>query len=559
MNKLLITALLLAASVSPVWAVTCLNNSGDVALVQSALNDGGTVTIVGTCLFNSPPSIPSNTIVQGSGSNGNTSGQGATSNTVIKAATSPNYAFTTTGHNVAINGLTLNGGGLGFLGNYTGTTTNTGAYTVTNNTIQHIWKGGDNGTGIMAPHVWTYDGVTRNLIANNILSDIWGPTAAGWPNYPSGFTAANCGSECVQGAGINIHGAMTETTITNNLFEKIGDDGIIYKYGDISSVAHPEYYFLPNHNEISYNVFNLLHRYAIETQGSDDFNTGCLGGQCQVVLEGTNETVKGNFWHNPQDEANTIAFSLVQFTTHSTIINNTASMDVTTCVTRPGIGFEDSQLGSGANSSLHQGNVVSSVGTDCGASRFGFQTLVTQTYSNGQIPPPSLTNFTNDSFCGPGALSDITTDIPNENQDATGGSYSGTNTNTLTGMRWSTSCTGTVGSSNISLSFTSANNQSFPSGGSGIWSLQAKNPISLKWVKFYLDGSTTPVVMQEIQDVSTTFQTDEQWLYHATINTSTLAAGSHTIVAKATDVANSTVTSSPQTFSVGSVPGIFPR
>ena len=90
-------------------------------------------------------------------------------------------------------------------------------------------------------------------------------------------------------------------------------------------------------------------------------------------------------------------------------------------------------------------------------------------------------------------------------------------------------------SSNISLGFTSADNQSIPSGGNGTWSLYVVSNLSIRHVQFLLDGSTTPIATQEIQDVNSNFGNDQKWLYHVTTNTSALASGTHTITALAED------------------------
>ncbi|HTF71132.1 MAG TPA: hypothetical protein VK638_51540 [Edaphobacter sp.] len=519
---LLSTSLLIASAARAHGrTVTCNDKAGDAQRIQRALNSAGSVTIAGTCNLGSKAlSVQSNTDIQGSGSNGNSTGRGATTNTVINYSGS-SWSFTMDGNSITINGLTINGGGLGLLGGYAGPypKTNTGGYTFTNNTIQNI-TGLRNNQGIQVEHVLTYDGTHGNTISNNIFRNIW---AGGFPNYPPGKNGSTCGSECITGAGIHVSGGMTNIVIDNNLFDKIGDNAITYRFGDLASAVQPENYFLTSHIQVSNNEFTNVHRYAIETQGSGDFNTGCLGGQCRVVLTTTGEVIKGNYWHNPFDEFNTLVYSIVQFGKDEQIYNNTAMMDTATCYLRPGIGFENSQIGT----SLFQGNIVGSTITNC--TPRGFASYITQTYSN-YLVPVSTTTFVNNVFCGPGIVAHS---IPSENKDAG-------NHNVEVGNYWATVCP-SLGS-NISMNFTSADNQSFEGGANGTWRVSVVSGLSVRSVQFFVDGASTPAVTQELQDVNTNFANDRNWLYHATLSTSTCAAGSHTITAKTTDVSGATQT-----------------
>jgi hypothetical protein len=103
--------------------------------------------------------------------------------------------------------------------------------------------------------------------------------------------------------------------------------------------------------------------------------------------------------------------------------------------------------------------------------------------------------------------------------------------------------------STLAITFTTENNQYIRSGGAATWNVYAKDEISVVNVQFFLDGSTTPVVTQEVQDLNTHFSTDPKWLYHATINTSQLKSGVHTMLATATDVSGA-VQTAKQTFQV---------
>jgi len=142
--------------------------------------------------------------------------------------------------------------------------------------------------------------------------------------------------------------------------------------------------------------------------------------------------------------------------------------------------------------------------------------------------PVSTTRFNNNVFCGPGVTANY---IPSENGDSG-------NKNVEVGDYWAASCPAL--SSSISINFSSANNQSFAAGGNGAWSVSVVSGLSIRYVKFFIDGSSTPVVTQEIQDVNANFASDRKWLYHATLDTSNLGAGKHTITARATDVSGAT-------------------
>ena len=92
-------------------------------------------------------------------------------------------------------------------------------------------------------------------------------------------------------------------------------------------------------------------------------------------------------------------------------------------------------------------------------------------------------------------------------------------------------------SSSIAEGFINPDNQTFSSGGLRTWNAYVTSNLSVRNVSFYLDGSATPIVVQEIQDVNPRFAKDQKWLYHASFDTSSLNPGRHTLTATATDVA----------------------
>jgi hypothetical protein len=105
---------------------------------------------------------------------------------------------------------------------------------------------------------------------------------------------------------------------------------------------------------------------------------------------------------------------------------------------------------------------------------------------------------------------------------------------------------GQLTTSAISLSFGEVS----ASPGASMVNVSATSSLPLRYVQFFLDGSNSPAVTQEIQDVNPNFTSDQRWLYHATFNGSTIGTGNHSLLVVATDVSGGTK-SVTQTFTIG--------
>jgi hypothetical protein len=265
---------------------------------------------------------------------------------------------------------------------------------------------------------------------------------------------------------------------------------------------------------------------AIETQGTgSDCPGGCQYGNAANI---TGLTIKGNFAHNfVAPYGNTYGYSFPIGALQPYIINNTAVMQPNG---NPGYGFE-----SGNKNEINQGNVASVNG---GSQPWGV-------YNISGYPGTGYTVTQQNNYFA-GTL-------------ASGGGYYGPEGTNFGGSFINqyninaSACANPAAcdTSMIALAFTSANNQNFAAGGSGTWTIYITDEISIKNVQFFLDGSTSPIVTQELQDLNTNFTSDGKWLYHATFDTTSLANGAHTLQALATDVSGATK-SQTQNFTVGS-------
>jgi hypothetical protein len=483
--------------------VNCNNNSGDSALIQSALNSagsGGTVTITGTCALGSATLVPAGPVIINGSALLNYSGGGD--------------IVSYSGNSLVVNGLTFQGGGIhGTSSHYQG------AWSITNCKFQNISRTALNYAAIFIDHILAGPPNTPgpNTISNNTFKNIW----------QGGYSSQNCGQECIAGSGIWFNGGLDQITIDSNVLDEIGYDGI-KGFFDNQYGTSPGWALTSHNIVISNNVMTNVHRIGIEFQGIG--YSGCPGG-CnynQNPSDGT--TVSGNFWHAPAFLNNPFAYSILFGGTNAKYINNTGVVDSgTPCYYRPGIGIEDGDLGG-----LNIGNVIGSVST-CGG--VGWAAYVSDVNYFG-----GTDTYQNNVFCGAGN--------PNVQQDSTANKATIVSRYNFS----NTTCpnASSLATSSIAPVFTSANNQSFPSGGNGTWSVSVVSNLSIRNVQFFVDSSTSPVVTQVIQDVNTNFANDRKWLYHATINTAGLGGGSHTITAKATDVSGGTQ-SIAQTFSAGYV------
>jgi hypothetical protein len=476
--------------------VHCRDIYGDARAIQKALNSGDTVTLNGTCqLGDRTLTFGSNVTING---------------TATLSYTGSGYAMLSSGNNNTVAGLTFNDGGLDL-------NANSGAdksgwqsgWTVTNNTFKNIISGAN------ALNVENIIGNgNHTTFSNNTFTNIW---PGGYPAKPSGPGASHA---------IFIKNGLDNILIDSNVCNEIAGNCIKGFTGGFPSASLQ---YVAHNVVISNNTITLNNRIGIEFNG-----VGCFG-PCNYDWQSYPDVVvKGNYWHTPpQPVGDVYAFSLnFGAGTAGGYYNNSAIVDVTNCGFRPGIGIENDMQGA-----TLQGNVVTSLDqSPCDPPEWAAFEVHGFSHSDGHT-----NHIQNNVYCGP-RLSF------GRNYDSSEGQPD-TEPYVFTGEAAinSNSCPTTSG---IVLAFTSANNQSFPNGGNGTWKATVVSNLSIRNVSFYVDGSISPVAMQEIQDVNNDFSNDRKWHYHVTFNTSSIASGNHTITAKVTDVAGFTQ-SLTQSFTVG--------
>jgi hypothetical protein len=488
--------LLSAASASYGGTVNCSNSGGDAGAIQSNLNGGGTTTINGTC------AIGGATLTFGS-------------NITINGSATLNYTgggqiFQSAGSNNTITGLTMNGGGVHLNANSGATKSGwQSGWTITNNTIQNVTSGAN---AISVDNI--IGNGNHSTISNNTFINIW---SNGYPN-----TGANGSSN----DAIFIQNGIDNLLIDSNKCYETNGNCIKGFTGGFPSQS---LLYVAHNVVISNNDIQLNNRIGIEFNG-----VGCFGA-CNYGFDSYPDlVVKGNYWHNPVNPIdNQFAFSLVWGIGPQGGVYNNSAVDQGPCGFRPAIAYElDLQGGT------FQGNVAAAANlSPCNPNGWASYEVTGFSNSDG-----NTNHLQNNVYCG-------------ANIGASGSNWDSTERQPDTEPRVftgelaivSTSCPTTSG---ITLAFSSANNQSFPGGGNGTWSATAVSNLSIRNVSFYVDGSSTPVAMQEIQDVNTNFSNDRKWHYHATFNTSSIASGTHTLTARATDVSGAPQ-SVVQTFTVG--------
>jgi hypothetical protein len=487
--------LLLVSAVSAFGGTfNCTNTGGDASAIQSALNGGGTVTLQGTCAIGSTTLyVGSNVTVNGSATlNYNGSG----------------YVFSSTsGQNDTITGLTLNGGGIN-LGN---SGTPPAGWTITNNTIRNIIS---TSSGI---RIDILGRGAHSTISNNTFSNIW------INGYPS-----NAASRDSAGGCLFWDNGLDNTLVDSNTFSECQGNAIKGFNDGFSGHTNT---FISRNVVISNNDIQLEGRIGIEVQGIGKNN--CPGGCITGIVSSDGVVVKGNYIHNFVSPVNNqFAYSLMFGSTNSLIINNSAVNSKSSCSVRLALALEDV-----LNGGLVQGSVFSSVG--CGSANTGTGWAMIE--GSGYTAGRTTDTFQNNIWSQPNDPHHNKTgpDSPSEVYAYQYELFNQSVPNAYTSE-----------TSNIVGAFTSANNQSFPGGGQNTWSYAVSNNISIRNVRFFVDGSTAPIVTQELSDVNTNFATNPKWLYHATLNTSSLSSGTHTLTATATDVSGAKQSAS-QTFSVG--------
>ncbi|HEY1946691.1 MAG TPA: choice-of-anchor D domain-containing protein [Bryobacteraceae bacterium] len=472
--------------------VNCTNNSAtDLGLIQAAVNAGGSTTVNGPCNVNG--SI--NLTVNGTTLRGGT-------NAILTETTNGNQILNLAASSLTITGIDFEGG----VWNADNPLTN---LTLTNNKLANVTGGSYPNGGAFVSNGFHNSTITGNTFDNA---------------FPGGYRSldppvGNPG-DSFQPACWQDYQGLDATVISHNRFTRCANDGFhINPNGSIHST---------NASEFSYNYCAQTHRACYEIQAFvSNF----------VVKGNVAITFNGKFW-------NSFAYSIASVGTNFTFINNLGSLNTPGCTA----GVPDF-LELFLSPSLIQGNVAQSLpeatlacGGGVGGPSWDF---ATDNLGNNSTTAANTLTFQNNVMCGNSTIIGISHEDSNQERNIVD----------QFNYRNASGCpVAALAASNVSAPvFTSAANQSFPSGGSGTWTTTQISALPVSNVSFYIDGSSSPIVFQELQDVNTNFTNDLKWQYHATFNTGTLANGTHTIQAVATDVLGAT-NSSTQTFTVGSGP-----
>jgi hypothetical protein len=492
MTKLILCLLMFVGCYAYGSMVNCANGSGDANAIQTAVNAGGTVTISGTCSIMSPIKVSNSVTINGPAT--------------LNSNPSIIYAFALNSDNVTFNNLTFVGAGIYSTGANLGKRSN---IVITSNTFRDF---------VANPYKGAIetDRIAVNwFIAGNLFQNFW---HGGYPN--STVNPLDKVGNSV--AAIVIFGGLDHTTISNNTFDQMENDSMhFFNQGLIANSGG----YTASGVVISGNFFTRQHRIALEYQDASS-RTACAGGCNNSAVANTGTVIKNNYYHLPAwPYWGSYAWSVPTFGNNAYFYNNTAIVENVIRYNHHYLIAFAWELGPLPVNLLLQGNIVSSLDAN---PTFPWASAVIN------YPPGSTTNtYTNNLFCG-------NINSPVINSPAYGG---GANTQ-IANYTHTGTCPGGVGTavSGINTAFTSPDNQTLLSGDIGTWDVSVVSNLSINSVQFFIDSSSTPVVTQEIQDVNKNFANDLKWLYHASIDTSGLTPGSHTVSAKAMDISGASQT-----------------
>jgi hypothetical protein len=518
---------LLSPVIAGAASYTCQNNSNDPVGIRGAIDAGGTAMIKGLCMMGSSAIDINNAVAIQGGAN------------FTASSSNGRYIFNVYSDNVSFTGMTFTNAGIEVPGIFAAARN---AFNLTNNVFQDFTVSGTAGVGA-AVHVimiWKNSTVTGNSFQN-----IW---PGGWSNGCSGWGSGGCqlGNEAPGIDGIYFEGGLDNTQIDRNVFNEIGYDAIKGFNNGMSLCPNG---YAASGVSISYNTFTNVHRMGIEVQnsvrGDDCLKGGTYNG---FAINWINSKINGNYYYHPAfGMKDTFALSVPVINTNEQVANNSLISDFignpTPTNDRMGYAIED-PTGTTCcgiiqdGGMIQNGNVISgdvnSQGDTPGwyaavATYYGFKTQ--QKFENNLMCGPS-SNF----FIANAGTNNVVDQYNFKNSACPAGSGTALWASTL---------------SKNPPSWTTPDNQSFPGGGNGTWSLTVPAvSLSIRWVQFFVDNSGTPFYTQEIQDVNTNFSADRLWHYSTMFNTSNYSSGSHTLKAVITDVSGAT-TALSQTFTVG--------
>ena len=444
--------------------------------------------------------------------------------------TAGNFAIFINVDNVNITGLTFVATGVRIQGSSTSARTNVN---LTNNTFRDFTM---NPAGhAMSAAVWI-DPIWRgSKFVGNTMTNLW---LGGFSNTTSsnvcslqGSTLCDNTQETAYFYGVFFNGGLDNTQIESNNFSEITGDAVKGFNNGLSATPGG---YQASGVSVSYNSFSYVHRIAVEIQNCSNPGSTC-NGFANVYL---NSKVAGNYYYNPAwGFVDTYAYSLPVIGSGNQFINNAAianfSGNSTSAISRLGYAFEEPP-GTGCcgtnvwnGSAIEQGNLVASdinptdsvnAGWYAGFVNYGSASPQTHQYN---------------VLCGPNWNQTIT-NAPNLNEVDQYNYKSG-------------SCPSGGGSAMLASTITAQLGTPAVVGAQETFPISVISGLPVRYVQFSVDG--TSVGSQEIATANTNFQNDRKWLYYATINLSSLAAGSHTFTVTVADVSGTSQAYS-QTFSV---------
>lgn len=500
-------ALLLWAGTLTASTVACSNNVSDVALFQTAVNAGGTVTVTGTCAFSSSMVSVNNPVT-------------ITGSATISGNNSQVLALNADG--ISISGLTFQAGTIAFSGSR-----QYSSFSFTNNKVENVTTA----CGGSCTPVLSASALKNSQIDGNTFFNLW---PGGWPAAPQ---SVDCGNQfnvdCWGIAGLAF-ASIDQTSITNNTFDEISNDGMHIEWEATTGISGG---YTTAGNVIAYNQFVRNRRIPMEIQSQPSGN--CPGGCNYSITNTTGLQVKGNYvhdWSFPLYDS--WGASLVpDGHINGLFLNNTYVANVEGGHFEPAGGnyWASCQETSGRNLVV-QGEVCASDP----ALDHGFGGAAASTGSNGAYAlgagsgPQYRVTLQNNILCG-------TANAPFSGQDQPSTAFMST---TIEQYEYADT-KGCPAGANLTVS--NIKPTAVTTSGSSLL-LGLVSNLSIRYVKTYLDGNL--VNTQEQQDVNTNFAADRKWLYHTVVDPTTLSTGTHKLQMTATDVSGATNTQSA-TFAVG--------